>query len=140
MKQRGKQSQAGLGVVNITGKSRMIAPDHLNNDLKNIWIEIVNSKPADFFGREHSPMLETLCRHIIQERTIGEMLDNFKPEWALEDDGLKRLEKLQTMHAKQSGCISVLMRSMRLTHQAIYRANKAPDIVSHSTTKPWEFE
>ncbi len=139
MNKAGRKSAASLSIVSeVNGITRIQAPSYLDAKVKSVWVEIVNAKPADWFGREHMAMLEALCRHIVQAQAISSMIDSFDIEWAKEDDGLKRLEKLQKMHRVQSQAIDTLMRSMRLTHQAIYRADKAPTVIGGSKKKPWE--
>lgn len=139
MKSTGRKSAASLSVVtDITGISRLKAPDYLDDKIKSVWVQIVNSKSADWFGKEHISMLEALCRHIVQAQSLSAMIDVFDITWALEDEGLKRLEKLQKMHRLQTQAQENLMRAMRLTHQAIYRADKAPTITSAANKRPWQ--
>lgn len=141
MKTTGRKSMAALTVVSeVNGITRIHAPSHLDAKIKSVWVRIVNSKPADWFGSEHADMLEALCRHIVQAQSISTMIDSFDISWALDDEGLKRLEKLHKMHSVQTDKINAFMRAMRLTHQSIYRADKAPLIDGSGTKKPWEVD
>jgi hypothetical protein len=143
MIQRGKKSVASLGVVDtsVRGLTRLQAPSALCAEQKAIWAAAVNSKPADWFTDEHIPMLEAYTSHVMQKNNLQRMLDSFDLSWALEDEGLKRLEKLQKMHRVQTQAIENLMRAMRLTHQSQYRADKASTLdKSAKGKKPWQRE
>lgn len=143
MIQRGKKSVAALGVVenSVRGISRLPAPTNLSAEQKAIWAAVVNSKPADWFTAEHIPMIEAYTSHVMQKNNLQHMLDSFDLSWALEDEGLKRLEKLQKMHRVQTQAIENLMRAMRLTHQSLYRADKAATLdKSAKGKKPWQRE
>jgi hypothetical protein len=64
------------------------------------------------------------------------VIEDIGMTWVNDDEALKRLEKLQKMHRVQSNAIETIMRAMRLTHQAIYRADKAPKPNS-AKNRPW---
>lgn len=136
----GRKSTASLSIVpDINGISRLKAPTYFDKSHQSIWIKIVNTKPANWFGGEHESMLEALCRHIVHAQQLSSLIDSFDPEWLLTDAGLSRLEKLQKMHRLQTQAQENLMRAMRLTHQSIYRADKAATITGDSgKSKIWE--
>jgi hypothetical protein len=138
MKQTGRKSAASLSIAPVQEVNRLHAPSYLQPEHKSIWMEIVNAKPADFFGREHIPMLEALCRHIVEAQKIADMIDRFDSKFEPDEleAGLRVLEKLHKMHRVQTQAQENLMRAMRLTHQAIYRANKAP-AVGGGKRRPW---
>lgn len=136
MAKTGYQSSAELSVIsNVVDINRLPPPVYFENKHKSTWLSIVNNKPADWFGSEHIAMLESLCRHIVMAQELSIMIDAIIISSDLEDEGLKRLEKLQKMHRVQTQAIDNLMRSMRLSHQSIYRADKAPK-VNGKTKKP----
>ena len=138
MAKQGRQSAAELSMVsNVTEIDRLRAPTYLDDKLKSIWVQIVNSKPATFFGHEHISMLEALCRHIVQAQVISDMIDKLMIDFEVNDESIRQLEKLHKMHRIQTQAQENLMRAMRLTHQAIYRANKAPNPNGGEKSKPW---
>lgn len=127
MNQRGRKSAASLAVVDDSQSAfgSVMPPPMLSPAERVAWQGIVGSKPMDWFGMEHVPMLVVLVKHICQATVIDEQIKAFDPEWMATDEGLRRYEKLIGMSAKVAGVINTLMRSMRLTHQAIYRKDKA---------------
>lgn len=138
MAKTGKTSSAALSVVpNTLSVNRVEPPDTLDAQHLIEWYAIVDAKPADFFGKEHTPLLEALCRHIVNAKKLARLLDEFSVTEIIEDDGIRRLEKLQKMHLAQTNAQERLMRAMRLTHQSIYRADKAPSIKGGAADKPW---
>lgn len=140
---RGRKSLASLSVVGeVASLSVLMPPNGLSPEQKAIWMETVNSKPSEWFGREHIPMLEAYTAHVVEKRKLDIMLKAFDLEWETDeqvDAGLKRLEKLQKMHRVQTQAIDTLMRSMRLTHQSRYNPLKANtlDNAAHGK-KPWQ--
>lgn len=139
MKRSGKKSLAEISSLkNVTAINRLPAPSHLNEKVKSVWIKIVNSKPATWFGPEHADMLEALCRHTVQAQEVSFMIENFDSALALDFEGLKHLEKLHKLYALNTDKINQFMRAMRLTHQSIYRADKAPVIDGGDRSKPWD--
>jgi hypothetical protein len=120
MIQRGRKSTAALAVVTpITITKRLAPPEHLPADQQKIWQETVDAMPADWFGPEHLPMLESYCRHIAFGRTIGKALAQVPPEWLLDEEGLKRHDRLYAMHEREGRAASSLATRMRLTQQAV---------------------
>lgn len=135
----GKKSLAEISTIkNVTLVGRLNAPDHLNEKVKSVWIKIVNSKPATWFGPEHADMLEALCRHTVQAQEVSTMIDNFQATNVMDFEELKHLEKLHKLYALNTDKINQFMRAMRLTHQAVYRADKAPVIDGGEKVKPWD--
>lgn len=138
MAKTGKTSAAALSVINnVVPINKIQPPENLDVEHLVEWLAIVDSKPPDFFGKEHAPLLEALCRHIVNAKKLAKLLDEFSVSSILEDDGLRRLEKLQKMHLAQTSAQERIMRSMRLTHQSIYRADKAPPVKGGADDKPW---
>lgn len=102
-------------------------------------METVNAKPSEWFGPEHVPVLEAYCRHVVTGRALAEQIEKFDPEWLNDDDGLKRYDRLLAMHTRETGRVNELARAMRLTQQAIYRADKAATLSKKGrASKPWQ--
>jgi len=138
MAKQGRQSATELSMVsNVTEIDRLRAPQYLDEKLKSVWVQIVNSKPATFFGHEHTAMLEALCRHIVQSQAISDMIDKLMDGFEATDESIRQLEKLHKMHRVQTQAQENIMRAMRLTHQAVYRADKAPRTNGGEKSKPW---
>lgn len=139
MNQRGRKSSAALSVVQGCGIAAITPPPGLSEAEYGVWQATVGSKPLDFFGMEHVPLLVEYCRHKCNADVIAGKLKEIDPVSMDTDDGLRRYEKLIGMHAKTTGVIRTLMTSMRLTHQSIYRADKA-GMGPGKGRKPWQRE
>lgn len=140
MLQRGRKSGAALAVV-PGGQDRLAPVAGLTQGERTVWLATVNSKPADWFGSEHVPILVNYCRHSARADLLNGQLQAFQPEWLETDEGFKRFERLSKLFRDETNAINVLARAMRLTHQSIYRADKAATIVAGGKgRKPWESE
>lgn len=123
----------------VTSLTRVSPPRDLTDTQRVIWLATVNSKPAEWFGDEHVPILVEYVRHIETANALTQQIEAFDPEWLKDDDGLKRYDKLTKMRAREAGVINTLARSMRLTQQAMYRADKAGTLGSKGGgRKPWQ--
>jgi len=140
MQQRGRKSTASLAVAGVvTTLTRIAPPRTLSDAQRSIWLATVNSKPAEWFGDEHVPILAEYVRHIETAELLTQQIEGFDPDWMKDDDGLKRYDKLTKMRAREAGVINTLARSMRLTQQAVYRADKAATLSKGGgSRKPWQ--
>ena len=142
MAERGKKSVASLSVAARAGiDSRIAPPCNLTAAQKVEWVAIVNSRPAEWFGPENASMLVQYCRHKIQADLIAQQLESFNPDWLVDDDGLRRFDKLGAMLERETRCINALLRSMRLTQQSLYNAKSANTASQgNKGRKPWQVE
>jgi len=140
MKQRGRKSVSGMGVVAPFDRKRPEPPGSLSEEQAATWHGIVSCLPVDWFNGASLPLLEAYVRHIAVAGVIDRQIDQFKPEWLKEDDGLTRYKKLLDMRANQSSVLLALARSMRLTNQSRYTPQRAGTEAANVTTgrKPWE--
>lgn len=140
MAQPGRKSAASLSVVGtVTSLKRLAPPGDLTPDQRSIWLATVNSKPAEWFGDEHMPILREYVRHVVTAEVLTQQIEGFDPAWMADDEGLKRYDRLTSMRAREAGVINTLARSMRLTQQAAYRADKAATLNDKGRgRKPWQ--
>lgn len=140
MAQPGRKSAASLSVVgSVTTLQRLAPPAELTDAQRQIWLATVNSKPAEWFGEEHLPILREYVRHVVTAEFLTKQIEEFDPAWMADDEGLKRYDKLTGMRAREAGVINTLARSMRLTQQAAYRADKAATLGDKGKgRKPWQ--
>jgi hypothetical protein len=131
-----------LSVVGTLAVVSRIAPQQaLPDDQMRIWLATVNSKPAEWFGSEHIPMLLEYVRHVTTADMLTKQIEGFDPKWMDDAEGLVRMDRLTKMRAREATVIHVLARSMRLTHQSIYRADKAATLTDRPKgRKPWQRE
>lgn len=120
MKQRGRKSANKLATVeaaSVEAIPRQPPPADLGPVEAEMWIAVVNTKPADWFTADTLPLLRSYVRHCFQAQKIDAEMDK-----VIERDFTtaiaERFEKLQKMRERESAKIMALARSMRLTHQS----------------------
>ena len=134
MATRGRKSTASLSVAPVGIDHRLTPCAGLTQAQRAEWVKIVNSRPADWFGPEHESLLAQYCRHKVSAEVLSEQMEAFKPEWLIDDDGLKRYELLQKMMTRESNIIIALLRTMRITQQSMYNA-KSANTAAEKTSK-----
>lgn len=125
-----KPSSASLSVVPVAPLARVVAPDGLSDAESRLWTDVVDSKPADWFGGDTAPLLLEYVRAVV----MSDMLDE-KIKMAL--DGGVELEllgkvmegflRLRDMESKRAVSIATKLRltpQSRYTPQAAATANK----------------
>ena len=120
--------------------SRLVAPMHISDAERGVWIEVVNDQPADAFSPTHGPLLELYCRHIVQARVLADELANFDRAWMADDEGLKRYDRLLGMAERESRAASSLATRLRITRQAVeHPLTVGRGLKNQSKArKPWE--
>jgi hypothetical protein len=83
-------------------------------------------------------MLAQYCRHAVNARFLGRMIQEFRPEWLAETEGLLRYDKLLAMADRGGRGMANLGTKLRMTQQSHYRADKVVKTTT-SAKKPWEF-
>jgi hypothetical protein len=124
MNQRGRKSAAALAVVDEGSTVGISVPPGLTAAERVVWMTTVASKPGDWFGSEHVPILVEYVRCVCRAQVIDGQLRAFDAAWLATDEGLARFEKLTALAIKTAGMINRLATSMRLTQQATVRAEK----------------
>ena len=130
---------AGLS-VSVGVVQRLLAPAHVSEAERSVWLQVVNDQPADAFTPTHAPLLELYCRHVTNARILSEELANFERAWMADEDGLKRYDTLLKMSERESRAASSLATRLRITRQAV----EHPATVGRSlagapkSRKPWE--
>ena len=133
---RGRKSVAELLVSDgLNGVSRPDAPYCLTDLEADEWRAITASMPPGYFARSHFPLLSQLCRHIVASNRVALLI-----EQSCKQKKVHRAElaTLHAMQASESASIIRLCRQLRLTHQAIYRANSTRQRPIAMLNPPWE--
>jgi hypothetical protein len=118
------------------------APYTLTDLEADEWRAITSAMPPDYFARSHFPLLSQLCRHVVAADFIGALLARTYKSKKIDRAEYAALLALQSA---ESSAITRLMRSLRLTHQSIHRAESAKlrpisllDAPWHSDRQPWD--
>jgi chaperone required for assembly of F1-ATPase len=111
------------------------APYTLTDAEADEWRAIVNSMPAEHFARIHYPMLTQLCRHKVQSDRVAQLIEALCKKKAVDTDEYRTLLSMASI---ESSAIVRLCRSMRLTHQSLYRAESAKPRPVAMIKNPWD--
>jgi hypothetical protein len=138
MNQRGKKGQTVRNMAVVEAIPRQPPPVGISAREAELWMQVINTKPADWFGSDTIPLLRSYVRHCYQSEKIDYEMDkiidrDFTPDIVVE------FETLQKMRERESAKIMALARSMRLTQQAQIHPEKAGTKTRNtSERKPWQ--
>jgi hypothetical protein len=133
-----RQSTASLAVVPIkpAASTRLAPPANLTADQKDLWRATVAALPADFFGKEQTPMLTSYVRHLARANDLERALQTLDP---LAPDYLR----LSSASVQQTKAALAFARALRLTNQArVEKATAGRAVAAHkakaAARRPWE--
>lgn len=133
---------AALAVIPIgAGAGRPKPPARLSAPEKRLWIGIVASKPIGWFDATTIPLLAEYCSTISSCDAVTAQLRTEQRTKKLDDDALKRIDRLFKMRERQQRQALQLATRMRLTQQA-GKIAASPGAKGHvdppGVRKPWE--
>ena len=117
----------------------------LSKDERAEWWNFVKRMPIDWFPPETWPMLAQLCGHICQARFVRQCLQEVRAGLLkdLDEDGLDRLCRLQSLHDREGRAITALMVRLRLCSQQRIPDARTADAArerlndEHVDSPPW---
>ena len=105
------------------------------------WRLVVASRGGDLIAPESFPVLVEYCRQVISANQVAAQLDAFDPEWAKDDEGLKRWDKLLAMQDRLAGKVAMIAGKLRLTPSSRVQAISAGrNADKGAKRKPWEYD
>jgi len=134
-----KKSAASMSVVaSITPKdSRLPPPASLTARQKELWLEIVASKSADWFTVDAQSLLVGYVKAIVSHEVLAQRVDFM--EASDERLDLKDEDKLYAMLERQARLVQSFATKMRLTQQARYTTTSAATkSAKASGGRPWD--
>ena len=139
MKQRGRNSVAGLTVVKespVSALDRPVPPLGLTFDESQEWCRVVNSLPAEWFADFSTTALAQYCKHFINSKRIASLIEDICSD---DSDGLniREYDKLLAMQERESRILLSLMTKMRLTQQSTWSDKKSTDS-NVKRGRPWD--
>lgn len=143
MKQRGRVSSSALEIIPsspIDRVERLRPPHDLTDEETEVWANVVNSEPADWFTASTGPLLAQYSRHVVHARRVAELLEkalsDIDQKTKLPTLKVEDYDRLLRMQERESGAISMLATKMRIAQQSTtnHRGNKKPS----ASRKPWE--
>lgn len=141
MKQRGQKSQAALATVTTLPLRVIAPPSDLSTEEADVWARVSATKPGDWWDAGSVPLLAQYCRATVQAEMIADLVRQTASTMLTDPSQLGTYKELRKIQGALSGEITSLARSMRLTQQSRYRADKAdPESRKATGRKPWVIE
>src|SRR5258705_9882424 len=121
MRTRGRKSAAALlideGPIVTT---RPDAPYTLRDPAEvAVWRSVVAAMPADYFRPTHFALLAQFCRHNVAADRVAQLIETFCRRKKID---CPEFAQLLAMQSVESANIIRLSRQLRLSPQAVYRA------------------
>lgn len=142
MKQRGRKKNIQLAQPSpISAIDRPEPATELTPEQRLVWIQVVNSLPAEWFDDYSTQSLTQYCRHVIEARRIAGLIEQL-----LDDAGesidivefTQAYDKLLKLQERESRMIASLMTKMRLTQQSTWSDQKSKSTNRAKVKAPWE--
>lgn len=144
MIQSGRRGVAALTAPVSAGVTELIRrpepPLDLTPEQSDVWRAIVDAMPADWFPRETWPLLSQYCRHTIEARRLGQLIDQ---TCALPDLDVAAYGELLKLQRQETGALKVLAASMRLAQQSSRTDGSAATAKrggARTVKRPWDAE
>ncbi|HEU4855301.1 MAG TPA: hypothetical protein VFS89_08460 [Nitrosospira sp.] len=134
-----KKSSASLSVVPPAVATVLSPPKTLTARQKELWKEIVLSKPASWFDRSTAPLLSGYVKAIASHEFLASQSDAIEATLAAESGDLKTLNRIHAMIERQARLIQTFATKLRLTQQSRYTAATAAVVAGKASgTRPWD--
>jgi len=128
-----KQSIDSLSIATVSIPTRIDPPSDLSARQKELWRDVMNTKPPEWFEDDTYPLLRAYVTHVDTYERLSQEIQTYD----LSDPAVDRLIKLQDLQGRAMGNLAVKMRltqQSRYTPKAAATANKK----AASGKKPWE--
>lgn len=141
---RGRKSSAELEIAGNVEKldARPLPPDSLSDRGQDIWLQVVNSMPSDWFKPETRPLLQMYCEHVVESEIIQIMINNSRTEAHTNPKAYRHYTNLLKQKELQTRAALSCATKMRFTQQSTYNAKSGAtaknNIIGGSTGKPWD--
>lgn len=138
----GRKSAASLSVVPISGNkdSRLAAPKSLTKRQAELWVAIVNSKPADWFTTDNASLLYGYVSAISSHEIISVRVNAL--ETVTMESGemdLRVADSLYGMQERQARLIQSFATKLRLTQQSRWQPKTAAEKSGKAAaSRPWD--
>lgn len=139
MEGRGRKSLASVTVLPTPMVSRMESPADLNDRQKALWLEMVETKPAEWFTADNAPLLAEYVRAVDMCNVLAQGIEAELAGQNENGPGLKDLLSMRDREAKRATSLATKLRltnQSRYTPQASATANRKTPPVMRT---PWAF-
>lgn len=130
-----RKSAAALTIVRAPSEGGLTpAPDDLSDTERVLWVEIVESKPSDWFGPDSEPIL----KEYVRAAAACDLLAG-KVSKALEGDDAGVVKFMLDLRDKEARRAASLATKLRLTQQSRYGPRGAARADAKAPGKrPWQ--
>lgn len=133
-----KKSTASLSIVPAAPAGPVAAPDDLSDAERELWLSVVESKPAEWFGADSLPLLKEYVRAI----ALCDVLDG-QVKRAIEGDtnnaSVGLVKMFLDMRDKEAKRATSLATKLRLTQQSRYTPQAAATADKRAGgRRPWQ--
>ena len=114
---------------------RIAPPEFLTDPQRVLWLQIVDTKPVEWFGLDSAPVLVEYVRAVDMcnalELQVRKALEAGEPDW---------IEKILKLRDKEARRAADLATKLRLTQQSRYTPQAAATASKRSAhaSKPWD--
>jgi hypothetical protein len=112
--------------------SRQPLPPELSGDEAELFLDIINTEEGAWFSRGNLPLLVQYCRHVVQARRVGELIETCVGRSETE---LPYYLSLLAAQRGETAAIAALAVKMRLAQQSTRNNRGNPP---RATPPPWE--
>jgi hypothetical protein len=130
-----RQSAEAASVVALVPGTRAPVPAELSEAEAAIWRDVVDSKPAEWFGPDSLPVLKEYCR-------AADMCDRLVPlvEKAMASGKGKDIVEILAVRNKEATRVAALATKLRLTQQSRYtpQASATANRKVAGGKRPWD--
>lgn len=132
---RGSGRQPGKPVADMT------APADLTPAELEVWREVIDGTPADWWQQRHRATLAMYCAHVVTWRLLQVRIRQAEDELRQPEAvgvNLEWLTDLCALREREARAALSLATKMRLTHQASRSRTNDRDGPGGKLTPPWE--
>lgn len=128
-----RESAASLTVLPVSSLARVEAPACLEEGERDLFVAVVNSKPADWFGEDSVPLLVEYVRAC----GMCDLLD-YQVKAAIAEGDAKVIKSAMVLRDMESKRALTIATKLRLTQQSRYTPQAAATAVKGAgTARPW---
>ena len=129
-----RKSSASLSVVQVSPLRRLAPPNGLTKEQAALWSDVVESKPADWFGPDNAPLLAEYVRAV----TMCDALEA-QVQAAMAGDEVGDVKAYLNMRDKESKRATSIATKLRLTQQSRYTPQAAATATKRAGgARPWQ--
>src|SRR5262245_25145252 len=135
-RQPGRKSAGAATTPAVFGVTvpRLPPPGELDFEQKEVWALVTGSMPAGWFSPAATPLLVQLCRHTVQARRIGELIERAAGDPKTE---LAYYQSLLAAQARETAAICSVSTKLRISVSSV-RDNRGNAHHSRPNPAPWD--